>query len=123
MSTVLTNLCEALMWGIPLLLLVGRFCWPRRLPWWVVVLGAACASWILYEAQIQLRYGVLLDEVAACQAAGAGGPPPECPMALVDYWDLPAYLRWAPGITSLVLLLPVYGAVNLLRRRRQTNAA
>jgi len=88
------------------------------------VLLTACASWALYDAQVHLRDGVLLDEQARCLAAAAGDRPPgrDCPIPLVDYWELPAYLRWTPGVTWLVLLLPIYGAAHFVRRRRQANA-
>src|SRR5262245_61298835 len=103
MSTVLSNLSAALVLGIPFLLLVCRFCWPKRFPWWVVVVGTACASWVLYDAQVHLGDGVLLDEQRECLAAAASEPPPgrDCPLPLVDYWELPDHLKWVPGIIWL----------------------
>jgi hypothetical protein len=125
MSTLLTNLAEVLVAGIPLLLLVARFLWPRYFPWWAIFVGSGIASWALYEVQVSLRDGVLLDEQAECLASAANDPPPgrDCPIPLVHYLNTPIYLRWVAGMVWLGIFLPLYGLAHIVRSRRRRVAA
>jgi hypothetical protein len=124
MSTKLSFLCAALIVSAPLGLLAIRFLWPKFMPWWSVVLITACLSWGLVTTLDHLSYGVLLDEVAECRAAAAKEPPPgpDCPTPFVDYWSWPNYLKWVPGITWLLLWLPIYGAARVLVKRFRASA-
>jgi hypothetical protein len=123
-STTLTVTCRVLIWVAPIVLLVVRFIRPQRISWTAIVLIVALLSYLLVPAEIHLRPGVVLDQVEECRALAAKAPPPgpDCPIPLVDYWTWPFYLMWVPGIAALLVWLPVYGAVFLLRRRLRGSA-
>jgi hypothetical protein len=124
MSTRLTILCGALLWGVPLMLLTTRLLRPKLVSWWVIVLGTAALSCALTTAEEQLRPGVVLDEVAKCRAEAARAPArdPDCPTPLVDYWSWPLSLKWVPGIAILLLFLPLYGLGYILAKRTRGGA-
>ena len=119
MSTALSTLSDALLWMTPLLLLIVRFFFPRRFPWWLIVVLTAGLGWLWVEAEEALRVGVELDEVAECRATAVNDPPPghDCVRGIYHYYSWPIYLKWFPSTVWLAVFLPFYGATYWLVQR------
>jgi hypothetical protein len=126
MSTVISNISEALVWVVPILLVAARFIWPKRVSWWLVVALVALLCSLLVTVVQGLTFEVQNERLEACLENPPAPPSPAvepCPLQLIDYYFAPWYLRWIQGIFVLVLLLPVYGVAQLVRTRRRASAA
>src|SRR5688572_24146223 len=121
MSTVISKACEALIWVLPVILLAVRFFWPNRMPWWLLVALVAVCSSLLVTVVQNLTFKVQEETLAACLADPPVAPSPAvepCPLWLLDYYFPPWYLRWISGFFALALLLPIYGLLHLVKKRR-----
>jgi hypothetical protein len=87
--------------GVPLLLAV-RAWRPARMPWWLVVIGAAVFSWILVNVALYFQAKYERDSLTFVDPPTRGSPA----------WG------WVPGIVYLALLLVPYGVMHAIRRRQ-----
>jgi len=96
----------------PALLLV-RFIWPTKFPWWVVITAVAIVSW----GSLVLGEHFSLVHESECKAQVVGGAIEGCP--IVDHWyTYNRELGWLKGLIYLVPWLALFGAVKVIRRRR-----
>jgi hypothetical protein len=96
------------------------------MPWWLVVTLAAVLSSFLVTTIQSLTYRVEEEAMAACLADPPVAPSPAvepCPLRIFEYAYLPWYMRWVGGVFVLVLLLPIYGFFQVVRKRRRGHAA
>jgi len=112
-DTLLRGLCVHLLWLVPLALLAGRFYWPKRVSWLVIVLITAGSSWVLDSKVEELRVEKPFAEYKRCSAANANRywDGDECERHFVDFFAAYPNRRWMPGIICLLFFLPFYGVL------------
>jgi hypothetical protein len=106
------------------LLMTIRFFWPRRMPWWLIVILAAFLGWVFANLFVHFYYRHLDDLLAA--AGGVNGAPQE----LIDRWTNDGAKRvfaymfgWAYGLAYLLPSFAVYLLAIAVRRVRASRAA
>jgi hypothetical protein len=124
MNDVYAKFSTALLFVCVPALLVARFSWPKRVPWWAVVLGSAALSWTFINLTVYFSQAHTADLVE--QAGGFEHATP----ALVDDWandsgpkTFAFLFGWIGGLVILVPGLALYGIAHLLRIRGAARGA
>jgi hypothetical protein len=116
MSVVFALVCKVSFLFCAPLLLVARLVWPKRFPWWAVILCAVCLGWAL----LVLNEHMNMLEVRACPEIQVGSEvAQECPYPMIV--DRSVYfleLGWSWAFIYLVPWLGIYGIVQLVRRHQ-----
>jgi hypothetical protein len=126
MNTVISRTCEALIFILPLSLLVVRFYWPKRMPWWLLFAATVVICSLLVTVIQSLTFKVDEEALAACLANPPPAPSPAvepCPLWITEYAFLPWYMRWIGGIVVLAIGLAIYGVLHAFKSRRRKLAA
>jgi hypothetical protein len=114
MADVLANAFWVLFLVSAPALLVAKFIWPTRFPWWAVITAVAIISW---GSLVLGEHFVLLHE-SECTARVVGDTIVGCP--IVEHWyTYNRELGWLKGLIYLFPWLALYGAVRVIRKRRE----
>jgi hypothetical protein len=126
-NEILFKSCVVLFLVSAPVLLVLRFSWPRRIPWWLLICVAALLGWVFSNLAVVFYYRHLDDQIAA--AGGFDFAPPD----LIDTWQSDGAKRvfafffgWLYGLIYLAPWLVIYAAIALGRKviaRRGSTAA
>jgi hypothetical protein len=114
MTSLLIGLCAAVFFISPPALLAGKWLWPNKLPWWLLVSVVAISSWLL------LVLGDHLVQVrdAECTSQVVGNTIVGCPIMEYSY-SYNRELGWLKGLIYLLPWVAVFGAAKALHSRRQ----
>jgi hypothetical protein len=104
-------------------LLIARFIWPRRIPWWSVILTAMLVGTALDMVLDHFARLAHFERYDSCIRAAAPGEGGMCGYGTYDVMYTPVYLKWALGIFLLVAYSPFYALAVWLRSRRRRVAA
>ena len=103
--------------ALPPALLLGRFAFPKRMPWWLLVCLVALFGWVFSNLAAHFYYRHLNNLLAAAGGIEAA------PQDLVDRWQNDGAKRafaslfgWLYGLLYLVPWLIVYFIVNAARK-------
>jgi|JI9StandDraft_1071089.scaffolds.fasta_scaffold202461_1 hypothetical protein len=113
MAGALATICSVAFWFCAPLVLVARYVWPARLPWWGVFAAVSFVSWgalVLGDHFIVVHESECIPLITPDSVEG-------CP--IVDY--IYTYNReagWLKGIIYLLPWLALYALIHIARRKR-----
>ena len=124
MYSALEHLCQvAAIAGVPALL-IAKFQWRHRIPWWSVILAVAISSTALGVAVDLLGRLAHFEGFDACvQALAPDSQLADCGFGTYDVSYIPIHLKWISGMLLLAVFSPFYGLAVWLRARSRRASA
>jgi hypothetical protein len=113
MANALANALWIVFLITPPVLLLAKFIWTAKVPWWSIPLAVASISW----GSLVLGEHFALVHESECTAQIVGDTIVGCP--IVERWyTYNVELGWLKGLIYLLPWLAVYGCASVIRKRR-----